>query len=64
MKAQDLKLNKFMNFTKDIGFLEKLKSTDEEFTLFAPTDEAFEGEDVRFMVHLVLIEMGAKAKII
>ncbi|XP_064609669.1 transforming growth factor-beta-induced protein ig-h3-like [Liolophura sinensis] len=42
MKAQDLKLNKFMNFTKDIGFLEKLKSTDEEFTLFAPTDEAFE----------------------
>lgn len=53
-----------MNFTKDIGFLEKLKSTDEEFTLFAPTDEAFEGEDVRFMVHLVLIEMGAKAKII
>lgn len=41
--ARDLSLNSLLNLTRDAGLTDLLRR-DDEFTLFAPTDEAFDGK--------------------
>lgn len=46
--ANDLKLHKFLNISKDAGMTETLRK-EEDFTLFAPTDDAFNSLSTEYM---------------